>query len=69
MNRLKKDIYRPITGHLCLGGWTQRMSSLQGFPQPLAFQYFGLGPAPLPLLEVAVLVHHPFTGICLLSIG
>ena len=25
------------------GGWTQRMSSLQGFPQPLAFQYCGLG--------------------------
>jgi len=45
------------------------MSSLQGSPQPLAFQYSGLGPAALPPLEVAVLGHHPFTGICLLSVG
>ena len=29
------------------------MSSLQGSPQPPAFQYSGLGPAPLPPLEVA----------------
>ena len=71
MNRLKKDIYRPITRHLRIGGWTQRMSSLQGSPQPLAFQYSGLGPAPLPPLEVAVLGHHPFYGhlpsLCWLS--
>ena len=37
--------------------------SSQGSPQPLAFQYSGLGPAALPPSEVAVLGHHPFTGV------
>jgi len=63
MNRLKKDMYRPIKRHLCLGGWTQRMSPLQGSPQPLAFQYSGLGPAALPPSEVEELGHHLFTGV------
>ena len=57
------DRKSPVTfykGTYVSWGWTQRMSSLQGSPQPLAFQYSGLGPAPKPPLEVTVLGHYPF---------
>jgi len=60
MNRLKKDIYRPITRHLCLGGVDSKDELSPGIPSATGLPIFWLRASSSASVR---------GGICLLSVG